>query len=58
MWTVIFLLVILVAGALVVSRMLRNTPFEGRPLGCGCGDGLWRGKDKALKALENNTKNQ
>ena len=57
MWTVIVLLVVLIAGALVVSRMLRSTPFAGRPFGCGCGDGLWRGRDKAIKALDSNAKN-
>ncbi len=51
MWTAIVLLAVLVAGALAVSRLLRKTPFEGRPFGCGCGDGLWRGRNKAMKAL-------
>ncbi len=52
MWTAIVLLAVLVVGALVVSRLLRRTPFEGRPLGCGCGDGLWRGRNKAMNAID------
>ncbi len=33
MWSAIALIVSLLAFALVVSRILRGTPFEGRPFG-------------------------
>ncbi len=59
MWKAIVLLAVMVAVTLVVSRLLRKTPFEGRPFCCGCGDGLWKGRDKAIQALkENDAKKQ